>query len=101
MTKAVLADRIAVLQVAFLKELADTRWELTALLTRNQTGENRERLIALTHSIAGRAGTFGFPELSEAAANVHDSIDADRDTRVAARILIKAVAMVLDPPPRA
>lgn len=101
MSKAQLADRIAALQAAFLRELADTRPELTALLALSPEGASRDRLIVLTHSIAGRAGTFGFPELSDAAADVHDLIEARRDMSAAARALIKAVAMVLDPPPRA
>lgn len=101
MSKAHLVDRIAALQAAFLKELGGARLELAALLSQTLDSARRDRLIALTHSIAGRAGTFGFPELSAAAADLHDRIETGRDTREAARNLVNAVAIVLDPPPRA
>lgn len=97
MSTSVLADRIAALRSAFLNELADGRAELSNLLgtTALANGE-RERLLTLTHSIAGRAGTFGFPHLSAAAADLHDLIEANEpDQQDAARTLAQAVAETL------
>lgn len=97
MSTSILADRIAALRSAFLNELADGRAELSDLLEKTAlaSGE-RERLLTLTHSIAGRAGTFGFPHLSTAAADLHDLIEANESgQRDAARMLAQTVAEVL------
>ena len=99
MSTSTLADRIAALRSAFLNELADGRAELSDLLDKTDvilTNGERDRLLVLTHSIAGRAGTFGFPHLSTAAANLHDLIEANEPgQRNAARALAQTVAAVL------
>lgn len=106
MSRSLLADRLTVLRTAFLKELCENRAELTSLLLQTgqaaPTGDAGKRLLALTHSLAGRAGIFGFPNLSDTAAGVHDLLETNgRDLRDAALTLISALTLVLDPPPRA
>lgn len=106
MTKTLLADRIAALRTQFLSELGATRGELTALLTRiDQTApesDERKRLLTLTHSLAGRGGTFGYQTLSDVAAKANELLESDAlGLHDAARMLIMAVSHVLDPPPRA
>jgi HPt (histidine-containing phosphotransfer) domain-containing protein len=96
MSTAQLADRIAALSAKFLDELAANRTELSTLLSAPD-----ERLLLLTHSIAGRAGTFGHPDLSLAAIRVHDLLEAGTtNLGDAAPALLDAISQVLDPPRR-
>lgn len=99
MSTSVLADRIAALRSAFLKELAGGSAELSNLLDKTDgalTGAEHDRLLVLTHSIAGRAGTFGFPHLSTAAADLHDIVEANElGQRDAAHLLAQTIAEVL------
>lgn len=99
MSASILADRIAALRSAFLNELADGRAELSDLLDKTNgalTSGERDRLLVLTHSIAGRAGTFGFPRLSVVAADLHDFVEANElGQRDAAHLLAQTIAEVL------
>ena len=105
MTQTHLADRIAALRTEFLRELGATRSELTALLTRvDQTAresDEHKRLLALIHSIAARGGTFGFPKLSDAAADANALLESDGPGLCdAAQVLIGELSRVLDPASR-
>ncbi|MBP6012887.1 MAG: Hpt domain-containing protein [Alphaproteobacteria bacterium] len=99
---------MASLRAAFLTELNGQRPVLTAGLMKADTlsaaAPERALLIAATHSLSGRGGTFGFPELSEKAAALNALLEAQsRDVnalRQAARALMTAMARILDPPPR-
>lgn len=104
MSNTMLSARLAALSEAFLTELRNNRGELSQLLlhieTLREADERRARLLELTHSLAGRAGTFGFPQLSAAAADVNDVVETNRSgRREAARKLSLAITQVLDPPP--
>lgn len=106
MSNTVLSARLAALGEAFLTELRSNRGELRDLLlhidTLREADGRRERLLELTHSLAGRAGTFGFPQLSAAAADVNDVVETNRGGgQEAAHKLALAIAQVLDPPPPA
>lgn len=106
MTQSQLADRIEALRCAFLKELGDNRVELTALLTRSdQTApdsDHHKRVLALSHSLAGRGGTFGYQTLSDVAAKANELLESDAlGLHDAVRMLIVAVSRVLDQPPHA
>lgn len=106
MTQTHLADRIAALRTQFLSELGATRSELTSLLMRiDQTApesDEHKRLLTLTHSLAGRGGTFGFPNLSDAAAEANALLERDGPgLRDAAQVLIGELSRVLDPAPTA
>lgn len=61
MTDDLLAARIAALRVRFVAELVNDRAEL-----RRPDGAT----LALFHRIAGRAGTFGFPAISDLASRI-------------------------------
>ena len=106
MTQTHLADRIAALRTQFLSELGATRSELTALLMRvDQTApqsDEHKRLLTLTHSLAGRGGTFGFPDLGNAAAEANTLLESDGPgLPEAAQALIGELSRVLGPAPRA
>lgn len=106
MSSTALTARLVALGEAFLTELRNGRDELNELLLNIETlrdaDERRGRLLELTHSLAGRAGTFGFPQLSTAAAEVNDVVETNRSGwREAARNLSLTIAQVLDPPPPA
>jgi len=105
MTHASLARSVAAFRNAFLKELGETSCELSALLMRVPQAApgsaEYERLRVLTHSLAGRGGTFGFADLSAAAAEVNALLESDgRSIREAAYDLLVEVSRALDPPPR-
>lgn len=59
-----LAARLAVLRAKFVSELADDR---TALRELRGTPPVNPALGAILHRLAGRAGTFGFPVISDIA----------------------------------
>jgi HPt (histidine-containing phosphotransfer) domain-containing protein len=101
-----LSDCVAALRRVLLHELRDRRAELTHLLLAAERlaplSDGHARLLALTHSIAGRAGTFGLPLLSAAAADVHDRLEAQHvGLRDAADVLLAAVSHLLDLPAQA
>ncbi len=105
---AAFGDRMASLRAAFLTELGTQRPALTAALMKADSlgaaAPERALLITATHSLSGRGGTFGFPELSEKAGALNALLEAQsRDVnalRQAARALMTAMARMLDPPPR-
>lgn len=71
---------VAALRAAFRRELRNNSVELTRLLlVADQlvpSSAQHARLIQLTHSIGGRAGTFGLAQLSAASLLVHDRLEA-------------------------
>lgn len=101
-------DRLATLRTAFLADLAGQRPAVTAALMKadslGSAAAERALLVRVTHSLSGRGGTFGYPELSEKAGALYALLDAQsRDVqalRLAARALLTAIARILDPPPR-
>ena len=103
------SDRMASLRAAFLADLAAQRPAMTAALMKadalGPAVPERTLLVQATHSLSGRGGTFGYPELSEKAAALYALLEAQsRDAqalRLAARALSMAIARILDPPPRA
>ena len=87
---------IAALRAAFRRELRNNCVELTRLLLAADqlapSSAQYARLLQLTHSIAGRAGTFGLAQLSVASLLVHDRLEAQAaDLREAAGELLIAI----------
>ena len=102
------SDRMASLRAAFLADLGAQRPAVTAALMKadslGASAPERAMLMQSAHSLSGRGGTFGYPELSEKAAALYALLEAQsRDAqalRLAARALSTAIARILDPPPR-
>ena len=78
-------DKMAALRERFAASLAEQAERLPALL---EAGD-LEGLRALAHSVAGRAGMFGFPELGEIARQADEADSAALPER--ARVLLAAV----------
>lgn len=87
---------VAALRAAFRRELRDSCVELTRLLLAADrlapSTAQHTRLLQLTHSVAGRAGTFGLAQLSAASLLVHERLEAQAtDLREAAGELLIAI----------
>lgn len=63
-----MSDPLSRLRADFLERCRDDRRRLAA------SSLDDEGIASITHRLAGAAGSFGFPELSEAAAAVEHSI---------------------------
>ena len=108
MTAVEFQDRLAALRQAFLDDLGTQRPALTSALMKADalapSAPERAFLVQMTHSLSGRGGTFGYPELSAKAAALYSLLEAQsRDLqalRLASRALLTAIARILDPPPR-
>ncbi|MGB3290468.1 MAG: Hpt domain-containing protein [Burkholderiaceae bacterium] len=64
--------------------------------------EARQDLTRLAHGLAGAGGTFGFPEISAAAADLEDRLRHGNDTQSASKeldALISTVAAAISDPP--
>lgn len=83
-----MAEKLASIREAFLSSAGDQLAEMLSLAEDLQgahanASEPRERLRRLAHSLAGRAGTFGFPEVSAAAARLEDEGEGSSDAALA------------------
>ena len=80
---AKMTDRLAEVKLRFRSRALDNCHEIRVLTERLQEpgarDDSREQIRRLAHSLAGTAGTFGFVEISKAAASLEDQIDAGID----------------------
>ena len=93
-------EALDILRQRFLERLATQTLQLKSMLEREkfvQDGEQKAELVALIHSIAGAAGTFGFPAISERAASIEDRLRSGvLDQEQAARDAFKPFLQELD-----
>ncbi len=63
----------------YIRGLSERVDALTAIVQKNSVlgGEDREAVRKLSHSLKGSGGTYGFPEISEAAALVEESSESN------------------------
>ncbi len=66
-----MTDVLAALRARFLDRCAGDLERITALLEHDALAS--EAMRALVHNLAGAAGTFGFPGISDAAADCDDA----------------------------
>ncbi len=81
-----LDDKMAALRQRFVASAADQARQLDSLLAAGDLAGVR----ALAHSLAGRSGLFGFPELGEIAREVDEADSAGLPDR--AEALVAALA---------
>ena len=95
------ADRLATLRTRFVVRAAEDR-QILAELEPPFSRAAREQVRLLAHRLAGAAGTFGYPEASEAAFELEEVCETGRDDlalRAALDKLDAALAGVLPPGP--
>ena len=83
-------DRMAALRARFLADAAAQRAALSAALG----ADDRESMRWIAHGLAGRGGTFGYPELSEKAQELEEAIDTGGSSerlRELGKVLIEAL----------
>ncbi|MFN3536947.1 MAG: Hpt domain-containing protein [Brevundimonas sp.] len=92
-----MTDMLAALKAKFLERCAGDLDRLERLMASDGLGSDEMRFLA--HSLSGAAGTFGFPEISAAAA-VADEAFADGGTpeHAEARHLAEALKRALPTP---
>lgn len=97
-----LADRLAALRARFVARAEEDRRLLAALGPPFSPAE-REQVRLVAHRLAGAAGTFGYPEASEAAFRLEEVCETGSDDlalREALDGLDAALAGVLTPASR-
>lgn len=73
-----LKDRLVVLRAKFVERCRGELLAAQAFARRNQLApDERGTLAAIAHRLAGTGGTFGYPDLSAAAAQLEAMLDAD------------------------
>lgn len=69
-------DRMAALRQSFVARAREAR----ALLGRARAGNDHDVLRQTAHNLAGNAGIFGFPEVTDAARALEEALDEPVDT---------------------
>jgi HPt (histidine-containing phosphotransfer) domain-containing protein len=89
MTAEALQERMRALRGVFVEALANDLPAVAAAIAREDYAE----ALAQVHKVAGRAGTFGFPEVSDRAGDLEQLLSADID-RDAVRQAMAALEQV-------
>ncbi|HWW57039.1 MAG TPA: Hpt domain-containing protein [Sphingopyxis sp.] len=74
--------RLAAIAERFAAQAAETAAEIAAALGREDWSE----LARLSHSLAGRAGMFGYGAIGDAARSIEEAVDADLADDVTVRL---------------
>ncbi|MFN3817068.1 Hpt domain-containing protein [Brevundimonas sp.] len=91
-----MTDMLAALKARFLERCAGDLDRLERLMASDALGSDEMRFLA--HSLSGAAGTFGFPEISAAAAVADEAFaDGGAPDRAQAEHLAQTLRQALTP----